>query len=82
MIEERLPLAELLAKAGKGDFLCSGEPVVQLLIETDVEGLIGASQAGRLRSVFAAGPGDILDAIGPWTPPRRAAMIEAKRILP
>jgi hypothetical protein len=44
LIEERLPLAELLAKAGKGDFLCSAEPVVQLLIETDVEGLIGAAK--------------------------------------
>ena len=43
MTEERLPLAELLAKAGDGDFLRSvAEAVVQLLMETDVEGLIGA----------------------------------------
>jgi putative transposase len=38
MTEERLPLAELLAKAGDGDFLRSvAEAVVQLLMETDVE---------------------------------------------
>ena len=49
MTEERLPLAELLAKAGDGDFLRSvAEAVVRLLIETDVEGLIGAGQAGGL----------------------------------
>src|SRR4051812_19480284 len=43
MTDERLPLAELLAKAGDGDFLRSvAEAVVQLLMETDVEGLIGA----------------------------------------
>jgi hypothetical protein len=42
MTEERLPLAELLAKAGDGDFLRSvAEAVVQLLMETDVDGLIG-----------------------------------------
>ena len=39
MTEDRLPLAELLAKAGDGDFLRSvAEAVVQLLMETDVEG--------------------------------------------
>jgi len=38
MTEETLPLAELLAKAGDGDFLRSvAEAVVQLLMETDVE---------------------------------------------
>jgi transposase-like protein len=42
MTEDRLPLADLLAKAGDGDFLRSvAEAVVQLLMETDVEGLIG-----------------------------------------
>ena len=50
MTEERLPLAELLAKAGDGDFLRSvAEAVVQLLMETDVEGLIGAGPARTLR---------------------------------
>ena len=38
-------MAELLAKAGDGDFLRSvAEAVVQLLIETDVDGLIGAGR--------------------------------------
>src|SRR5689334_21587554 len=48
MTEERLPLAELLAKAGDGDFLRSvAEAVVQLLMEADVEGLIGAGRHER-----------------------------------
>ena len=51
MTENTLPLAELLAKAGDGDFLRSvAEAVVQLLMETDVEGLIGA---GRTRVASA-----------------------------
>ena len=52
MTEDRLPLADLLAKAGDGDFLRSvAEAVVQLLIETDVEGLIGAGRHERLANV-------------------------------
>src|SRR6201998_4851673 len=48
MTEETLPLAELLAKAGDGDFLRSvAEAVVQLLMESDVEGLIGAGRHER-----------------------------------
>jgi putative transposase len=48
MTEDRLPLAELLAKAGDGDFLRSvAESVVQLLMEADVEGLIGAGRYER-----------------------------------
>ena len=48
MTEERLPLADLLAKAGDGDFLRSvAEAVVQLLMETDVDGLIGAGRHER-----------------------------------
>jgi putative transposase len=51
MTEDRLPLAELLAKAGDGDFLRSvAEAVVQLLMETDVEGLIGAGRHERTAS--------------------------------
>jgi putative transposase len=43
MTEERLVLADLLEKAGDGDFLRAvAEAVLQLLMETDVEGLIGA----------------------------------------
>jgi len=55
MTDDRRPLAELLAKAGDGDFLRSvAEAVVQLLMETDVEGLIGA---GRGCDRPAAGAG-------------------------
>jgi hypothetical protein len=40
-----MPLAELLAKSGDEDFLRSvTEAVLQLLMETDVEGLIGAKR--------------------------------------
>jgi putative transposase len=42
MTEDRLPRAELLQKAGEGDFLRSvAEAVLQLLMEADAEGLIG-----------------------------------------
>ena len=45
MTQERLPLAELLAKAGDGDFLRSvAETVLQLVMEADGEGLIGAGR--------------------------------------
>jgi putative transposase len=45
MTEERLVLADLLEKAGGGDFLRAvAEAVQQLLMESDVEGMI---RAGR-----------------------------------
>jgi hypothetical protein len=48
MTEERLVLGELLEKAGEGDFLRAvAEAVLQLLMETDVEGLIGAGRYER-----------------------------------
>jgi transposase-like protein len=48
MTEDRLPLAELLQKAGEGDFLRAvAEAVLQLLMEADVEGLIGAGRYER-----------------------------------
>jgi putative transposase len=48
MTETRLPLAELLEKAGEGDFLRSvAEAVLQLLMEADVEGLVGAARHER-----------------------------------
>ena len=48
MTDERLPLAELLQKAGDGDFLRSvAEAVLQLLMEADVEGVIGAARHER-----------------------------------
>ena len=48
LTEDRLLRTELLAKAGGGDFLRSvAEAVVQLLMETDVDGLIGAGRHER-----------------------------------
>ena len=48
MTEDRLPLADLLAKAGDGDFLRGvAEAVLQMLMEADVEGLIGAGRHER-----------------------------------
>jgi putative transposase len=48
MTEDRLPLAELLQKAGDGDFLRAvAEVVLQILMESDVEGLIGAGRHER-----------------------------------
>ena len=42
MTEDRLPLAELMAKAGDADFLRSvAEAVMQLLMKTDMDGVIG-----------------------------------------
>src|SRR6201746_1932243 len=58
MTENTLSLAELLAKAGDGDFLRSvAEAVVQLLMETDVDGLIGAGRHERTvdRSTYRNG---------------------------
>ena len=48
MTDDRLPLAELMAKTGDGDFLRTiAEAVLQLIMETDVEGLIGAGRHER-----------------------------------
>src|SRR4051812_32313366 len=48
MTEDRLPLAELLQKAGDGDFLRAvAEAMLQILMESDVEGLIGAGRHER-----------------------------------
>ena len=48
MTEDRLPLTELLQKAGDGDVLRAvAEAVLQILMETDVEGLIGAGRHER-----------------------------------
>jgi hypothetical protein len=46
--DDRRPLAELLAKAGDKDFLrVVAESVLQLMMEADVEGLIGAGRFER-----------------------------------
>lgn len=48
MTDDRLPLAELLAKSGDADFLrVVAESVLQLLMEADVEGVIGAGRWER-----------------------------------
>ena len=48
MTEDRLPLNELLQKAGDGDFLRAvAGSVLQLLMEADVEELIGAGRHER-----------------------------------
>jgi putative transposase len=48
MTNDSLPLAELLQKAGDGDFLRAvAETVLQILMESDVEGLIGAGRHER-----------------------------------
>jgi putative transposase len=48
MTEDRLALSELLEKAGDGDFLRTvAEAVLQLLMDADVEGLIGAGRYER-----------------------------------
>jgi transposase-like protein len=48
MTEDRMPLSELLQKAGDGDFLRAvAESVPQILLEADVEGPIGAGRHER-----------------------------------
>jgi putative transposase len=48
MTNDKIPLAELMAKADDGDFLHSvAESVLQILMEADVEGVIGASRYER-----------------------------------
>jgi transposase-like protein len=43
-----MALSELLSKSGEGDFLRSvAEAVLQILMEADVEGLIGAGRYER-----------------------------------
>src|SRR5206468_11244415 len=48
MTDERMALVELLQKSGDGDFLRSvAEAVLQILMEADVAGLIGAGRHER-----------------------------------
>jgi putative transposase len=48
MTDDRMALVELLQKSGDGDFLRAvAEAVLQILMETDVEGLIGAGRHER-----------------------------------
>ena len=48
MTDERMALVELLQKSGDGDFLRAvAEAVLQILMEADVEGLIGAATSAQ-----------------------------------
>ena len=48
MTDDRMALVDLLEKSGDGDFLRAvAEAVLQILMEADVEGLIGASRHER-----------------------------------
>src|SRR5947207_12746387 len=48
MTDDRMALVELLQKSGDGDFLRAvAEAVLQIMMEADGEGLIGAGRHGR-----------------------------------
>lgn len=48
MTEDKMALFELMQKAGEGDFLRSlAEAVLQLLMEADVDGVIGPGRHER-----------------------------------
>ena len=48
MTDDKMALVELLQKSGDGDFLRAvAEAVLQILMEADVEGLIGAGRHER-----------------------------------
>ena len=48
MTDDRMALVELLQKSGESDFLRAvAEAVLQILMEADVEGLIGAGRHER-----------------------------------
>src|SRR5919202_982482 len=65
MTVERLVLAELLEKAGDGDFLRAvAEAVLQLLMETDVEALIGVIQEAWIGGVSTRRVDDLVQAMG------------------
>ncbi len=65
MTEDRLPLIELMQKAGEADFLRAvAESVLQILMEADVEGLVGA---GRTSAPPIASPGAMGIASARWT---------------
>ncbi len=56
MTEDSMALVELLQKSGDGDFLRAvTEAVLQILMEADVVGLIGAGRGG-LKPAATTGP--------------------------
>jgi putative transposase len=61
MTDDRMALVELLQKSGESDFLRAvAEAVLQILMEADVEGLIGAGRHERSvdRLNYRNGPRD------------------------
>ena len=59
MTEDRLLIEELAAKGGQPDFLRTiAENVLQLIMEADVDGLIGAGRTELLRLIYGADPAD------------------------
>lgn len=61
MTKTILDLSELLAKHDQGDFLRTiAEAVLQLIMETDVEGVVGA---GAMSAAANARPGATVTAI-------------------
>lgn len=65
MTDDRLPLAELLAKSGDADFLrLVAESVLQLIMEADVDGVIGAGR--DLGAAPSGRPGATATATAPW----------------
>lgn len=65
MTDDRLPLAELLAKSGDQDFLRAvAESVLQLIMEADVDGVIGAGR--DLGAAPSGRPGATATATAPW----------------
>ena len=78
MTDDRMALVDLLQKSGDGDFLRSvAEAVLQILMEADVEGLIGAGRhersAERLNyRRYHGAPGEV------GRPARRQSWIRAR----
>ena len=81
MTEERLALSELLEKAGDGDFLRTvAEAVLQLLMEADVKGLIGAGRYERSGKRLVPGLRQAVQRAQRWCPQSRVAAERHHRV--
>ena len=73
MTEDRLLIEELAAKGGQPDFLRTiAESGLQLIMEADVDGLIGAGVAPLLRALLLDGIIGGVGALVIWVSRRRA----------